>query len=121
MSTSTGQGDGPPVPVDFQGPPFSGDGRHRDIFPLPHFNVPVPADGVSRAVARRRHRKVHALEWANEAIDSLNHMSGCSHLCAAPSLSECQRAVLSRLRDSYCRLPPPLLRMHFLREPLASS
>eukprot|EP00959_Pyramimonas_sp_CCMP1952_P306971 6424767-Pyramimonas_sp.AAC.1 len=50
--------------------------RQRDIFPLPALSVPFTTGVGYRAVARRAHRRRHALDWANDGIQSLNSLAG---------------------------------------------
>ncbi|CAE7265927.1 AMY1.1 [Symbiodinium sp. CCMP2592] len=55
--------------------PGGPDGRRRDVFPLPLLALPdKPGPGLSRAVARRVHTKLHVMERVNLAISALNSL-----------------------------------------------
>ena len=53
------------------------DPRQRGFFPLPLLPKVLQASRTdSRSVARRRLRRCHAREWANEGIAALNDLAG---------------------------------------------
>ena len=52
--------------------------RHRDLFPLPHFDA-IKVDNsrkLSHSVLRRVRSRAHKVDWMNEAVDTLNRLGG---------------------------------------------
>ena len=66
-----------------------GQSRQRDILPLPHFDAPLLDRSVvlSRGTRRRIIKRNHNLNWANDAITSLNALGG--HGTSAPDDLRC--------------------------------
>ena len=79
-----------------------GAGRQRDLFPLPRrliaseFNS-VP--GKCRKTRQRAHRKAYWQQWAEEGVQTLNHLAAVGPSSSAPTAA--QRAALQQIDDAY--------------------
>ena len=97
-------------------PPLPGDGRRRDIFPLPCLQCPETIrGGISRSVQRRIQRKIAETRQVNRALLALNSLYfGGNKILPTASIEElsslplCQqdviKSVIKRVRELGC--PP---------------
>ena len=97
-------------------PPLPGDGRRRDIFPLPCLQCPETIrGGMSRSVQRRIQRKIAETKQVNRALLALNSLYfGGNKILPTASIEElsslplCQqdviKSVIKRVRELGC--PP---------------
>ena len=84
--------------------------RQRDLFPLPSFDKHIlDTQPVSRSIRRRIQKKNNNIDWANEGVRTLNHLSGVqstdSDSCVAPNASSAESS--QHLFDAYADMPPP--------------
>lgn len=91
-----------------------GDGRKRDVFPLPFLRVEdMPREDVCRTVARRLMKRRAVITEVNKTVHALNSLffggKGPSHsstVASIDSLSLNQRAALGDIIDSVKKLGP---------------
>ena len=91
-----------------------GDGRQRDIFPIPSLDAGgLKRQHVCRAVSRRLNRRAHVAERVNRAIRSLNSLyfgKGSFEDNTATSLADMplnQRLTVEGIIDAVKYLGPP--------------
>lgn len=91
-----------------------GDGRKRDVFPLPNLRVEdEPREDVCRAVAKRIFRRRAIITEVNKSVDALNSLffggKGPSHRSSVSSIDSLplnQRAALGDIIESVKKLGP---------------
>ena len=102
----------PPPPMETSG---------RDLFPLPRpfldsefgaSTVGVPARDIaylSRSVRRRVLKRLHTMQWCNDAVGTLNELSGAPFsslpLCAQ---NNGQLSCLDKIRAIFLAVPSPV-------------
>ena len=103
-----------------------GDGRQRDIFPIPSLDAGgLKRQHVCRAVSRRLNRRAHVAERVNRAIRSLNSLyfgKGSFEDNTATSLADMplnQRLTVEGIIDAVKYLGPPP--MHVTQDPKRRS
>jgi hypothetical protein len=95
-------------------PPLDGDGRNRDIFPLPSLSEFQIGQLLSRPVVRRLQRKLQVNKRANLAIHALNSMffgekrvPKVQEVTDIDSLPLCQQFALRNILERVSELGPP--------------
>eukprot|EP00438_Fugacium_kawagutii_P002485 Skav209078 [mRNA] locus=scaffold207:207591:211020:- [translate_table: standard] len=95
-------------------PPQGGDGRNRDIFPLPTLQECEVEQLLSRSVVRRLHRRMHTQKRVNLAIHALNSMffgekrvPQVQDVTDIDSLPLCQQFALKNIIERVAELGPP--------------
>ena len=102
--------------------------RQRDVLPLLLPDYPrgkSDFSSLSRCVRRRLLRRGHADTWKNQAIDTINELSGCIVLDkqSPPSIGKGVRDALAHVDSAFngFRLDSTVSREESLREILAKS
>ena len=73
----------------------------RDLLPLPlAFATATPQKCLSRCVKRRLERRARWQTWVNDAVVSLNDLSGCGQANDNANLSRAQGACLDRMTST---------------------
>ena len=84
--------------------------RNRDLFPMP---LPFGSEtGVKKTLSRGTRRRIlgtqHRMLWANDAVRTLNDLTGCSS--QEPSLvpvNGAQEEAVTFLKESFLQIPNP--------------
>lgn len=107
-----------------------GDGRQRDVYPLPQIEVEALQGNVCRAVRRRYHRRFAIVKMVNRAIHSLNSLyfgrswnggTTVTDLDVLPqSQRECLHELIRKVR-AFGPLPPGATRQGALQALRAPS
>lgn len=94
--------------------PLEGDGRNRDIFPLPALSESQIGQFLSRSVTRRLQKKLHVDKRANLAIHALNSMffgekriPKVQEATDIDALPLCQQFALKNIIERVSDLGPP--------------
>eukprot|EP00974_Lingulodinium_polyedra_P047550 4563478-Lingulodinium_polyedra.AAC.1 len=92
-----------------------GDGRHRDIFPLPEFDACGRGPRwrrLSRATRQRVARSLHWKEWAADGVAALNELAGgrpgAPRSASLPAFDNlAQELAFKHVEECYRSFPPP--------------